>query len=204
MVGIIEDINKICKKSWRKSGDQIWMIGLPLETNKSQDKRISLSASSFLEYIHDLKTGRPPEIDLYLEKQVHSFLRKIIKKGIINSAHDLGDGGLAVAIAECCISSGYGADIKLPPSESRLDRLLFAEGGARVLVSCSIDQSLELKKYYKDNSSEESNLFSISHLGTVNNQKKLSVYQSNNLIIDVNILELKDIYKNTIYKKITK
>ncbi len=204
MVGIIEDINKICKKSWRKSGDQIWMIGLPLETNKNHDKRISLAASSFLEYIHDLKTGRPPEIDLYLEKQVHSFLRKIIKKGIINSAHDLGDGGLAVAIAECCISSGYGANIKLPPSESRLDRLLFAEGGARVLVSCSIDQSLELKKYYKDNSSEEPNLFSISHLGSVNNQKKLSVYQSNNLIIDVNIPELKDIYKNTIYKKITK
>ena len=43
------------------------MIGLPLENNIDQDKRISLSASSFLEYIHGLKTGRPPEIDLFLE-----------------------------------------------------------------------------------------------------------------------------------------
>ena len=92
----------------------------------------------------------------------------------------------------------------LPPSQSRLDRLLFAEGGARVLVSCSSDQSLELKKYYKNISLKESNVFSISHLGTVNNQNKLLVYQSNNLIIDVNILDLKDTYKNTIYKKITK
>ena len=204
MVGLIEDINKICKKSWVKAEDQIWMIGLPLENNINQDQRISLSASSFLEYIHGLKTGRPPEIDLNLEKQVHAFLREIIKKGIINSAHDLGDGGLAVAIAECCISSGYGANIMLPSSESRLDRLLFAEGGARVLVSCSSDQSVELKKYYKNISLEESNLFSISHLGIVNNQKKLSVSQSNNTIIDVNILDLKKIYKDSIYKKITK
>ncbi|AIQ96096.1 phosphoribosylformylglycinamidine synthase subunit PurL [Prochlorococcus sp. MIT 0801] len=204
MVGLIEDINKICKKSWVKAKDQIWMIGLPLENNINQDPRISLSASSFLEYIHGLKTGRPPEIDLNLEKQVHAFLREIIKKGIINSAHDLGDGGLAVAIAECCISSGYGANIMLSPSESRLDRLLFAEGGARVLVSCSSDQSLELRKYYKNISLQESNLFSISHLGNVNNQKRLLVSQSNHTIIDVNISDLKDIYKDTIYKKITK
>ena len=204
MVGLIDDINKICKKSWVKAEDQIWMIGLPLENNINQDERISLSASSFLEYIHGLKTGRPPEIDLNLEKQVHAFLREVIKQGIINSAHDLGDGGLAVAIAECCISSGYGANIILPPSQSRLDRLLFAEGGARVLVSCSTDQSVELKKYYKNISLQGSNLFSISHLGNVNNQKKLLVSQSNNTIIDVNILDLKDTYKDAIHKKITK
>ena len=204
MVGLIDDINKICKKSWVKAEDQIWMIGLPLENNINQDERISLSASSFLEYIHGLKTGRPPEIDLNLEKQVHAFLREVIKQGIINSAHDLGDGGLAVAIAECCISSGYGANIFLPPSQSRLDRLLFAEGGARVLVSCSTDQSVELKKYYKNISLQGSNLFSISHLGNVNNQKKLLVSQSNNTIIDVNIIDLKDTYKDAIHKKITK
>ena len=204
MVGLIEDINKICKKSWVKAEDQIWMIGLPLENNVNQDERISLSASSFLEYIHGLKTGRPPEIDLNLEKQVHAFLREVIKQGIINSAHDLGDGGLAVAIAECCISSGYGANIILPPSQSRLDRLLFAEGGARVLVSCSSDQSVELKKYYKNISLQESNLFSISHLGNVSNQKKLIVSQLNNTIIDVNTLDLKDTYKDAIHKKITK
>ncbi len=204
MVGLIEDINKICKKSWVKAEDQIWMIGLPLENNINKDERISLSATSFLEYIHGLKTGRPPEIDLNLEKQVHAFLREVIKQGIINSAHDLGDGGLAVAIAECCISSGYGANITLPPSQLRLDRLLFAEGGARVLVSCSTDQSVELKKYYKNISLQGSNLFSISHLGNVNNQKKLLVSQSNNTIIDVNILDLKNTYKDAIHKKISK
>ena len=51
---------------------------------------------------------------------------------------------------------------------------------------------------------KESNRFSISHLGTVNNQKKLLIHQSNNLIIDVNIQDLEDTYKNSIYKKISK
>ena len=204
MVGLIEDTNKICKKSWIKAGDQIWMIGIPLETKLNQDKRISLSASSFLEYIHGLKTGRPPEIDLNLERQVHLFLREIINKSIVNSAHDLGDGGLAIAIAECCISSGYGAEIILPQSESRLDRLLFAEGGARVLVSCSSSQSIELKKHFKNFTSQESNLFSISHLGKVNEQKKLLVYQTNNLIIDIDLMNLKKSYKDTIHKKVNK
>ena len=204
MVGLIDDLKNVCKKAWVKAGDQIWMIGLPIETNRIQDNRISLSASSFLEYIHGLKTGRPPEIDLYLEKQVHSFIRKIIKKGIVNSAHDLGDGGLAVSIAECCISSGLGANIIIPSSQLRLDRLLFAEGGARVLISCSDDQAIELKDFYKKNYLETSNKFSISHLGTTNNQDNLSIYQANNLIIDVNIPDLRDTYKNSIYKKISK
>jgi len=204
MVGIVEDITNICKKSWLTEGDQIWMIGLPLEINSNKDNRISLSASSFLEYIHGLKTGRPPETDLDLEKQVHSFLRKVIKEGLINSAHDVGDGGLAVAIAECCISSGLGANIMIPLSELRLDRLLFAEGGARVLISCSEDQALKLNKYYKMISLEKTNSFSMSYLGTVNIENKLSIYQSNNLIIDVNLPDLKDTYKNAIYKKISK
>jgi len=204
MVGLVEDINNVCKKSWLNQGDQIWMIGLPLEITSNKDNRISLAASSFLEYIHGLKTGRPPEIDLYLEKQVHSFLREIINDRIINSAHDLGDGGLAVAIAECCISSGLGADIIIPSSELRLDRLLFAEGGSRVLISCSDYQALELKKYYKKASVKNNNSFSISHLGRVTNQNKLLIYQSDDLIIDINILDLIDTYKNAIYKKISK
>ena len=123
---------------------------------------------------------------------------------MINSAHDLGDGGLVLALAECCISSGLGATINLPSSESRLDRLLFAEGGGRVLISCSSEQTLKLKNYYKKISLEETTNFSISHLGFVNDQNKLSVYQANNLIIDVDILHIKDTYNNAILKKIDK
>ena len=203
MVGLVNNIKNVCKKSWLNSNDQVWMIGLPLESKNYKDNRITLAASSYLEYIHGLKTGRPPEIDLSLEKQVQLFLRKLIEKRIINSAHDVGDGGIAITIAECCIASGFGANIILTSTQLREDRLLFAEGGARILISCSETQSIELKKYYKKLSLKEPMSFALSHLGTVNNQNKLTIYQSNNLLIDVDILDLKNIYKNTIYKKIT-
>jgi phosphoribosylformylglycinamidine synthase len=80
-----------------------------------------------------LVAGRPG-IDLALEKRVQRCLREAIKRGLLSSAHDVSDGGLAAALAECCIAGDIGfkgaIDIK-----GRLDGFLFGEGGARVVVS---------------------------------------------------------------------
>ena len=204
MVGLINNINNICKKSWSNIDDQIWMIGLPLETDHNEEQRITLSATAFLEYIHGLKTGRPPKIDLYLEKQTQAFVKNLIEKKLVNSAHDVGDGGLSVAIAECCISSNLGAELYIPQSQVRLDRLLFAEGGSRILISCSNKQSIELKNYFENLNKQESKLFSIMHLGHVKKHKKLKIYQEQELIINLNISDLSDTYKNSIYNKVSK
>jgi len=74
-------------------------------------------------------------LNLALEKRLQVFLRDCIAAGLVASAHDLSDGGLAVAVAEGCIASGLGARLRLPAGAARLDHLLFAEGGARILVS---------------------------------------------------------------------
>ncbi len=203
MVGLIENTNNICKKSWRHSDDEIWMIGLTFQINKKNDPRITLSASSFLEYVHGLKTGRPPEIDLNLEKQVQLFLRSIILKKIIKSAHDIGDGGLAVAISESCISSDFGANIVLPETSERLDRILFAEGGARVLVSLSNEKILEFQEIFDAFSKVNPNLFSIIHIGKVTTEKKLKISQKNKLIINLNISDIEEAYENSIYKRVS-
>ncbi len=203
MVGLIENTDNICRKSWLYSDDQIWMIGLTFEVNKKNDPRITLSASCFLEYVHGLKTGRPPEIDLNLEKQVQLFLRSIILKKIINSAHDIGDGGLAVAISESCISSDLGANILLPETSKRLDRILFAEGGARVLVSLSNEKVLEFKEIFDAFSILNPNLFSIIHIGKVTTEKKLKISQKNKLIINLNISDIEETYENAIHKRVS-
>ncbi|MFM9103722.1 MAG: AIR synthase-related protein, partial [Cyanobium sp.] len=96
-----------------------------------------------VERLHGAVTGRPPTIDLALERAVQGFLRQAIAAGLVRSAHDLSDGGLAVAAAECCMATGgapgstkpLGAHLEIPAGAARLDRLLFAEGGARLLVS---------------------------------------------------------------------
>ncbi len=203
MVGLIENINNICKKSWLHSDDQIWMIGLISQDNQKNDPRITLSASCFLEYVQGLKTGRPPEIDLNLEKQVQLFLRSIILKKIVKSAHDIGDGGLAVAISESCISSGFGADIVLDETSERLDRILFAEGGPRILISLSNEKVLEFQENFDAFVKLNPNLFSILNIGKVTREKKLKISQKNKLIINLNISDIEEIYENSIYKRVS-
>ena len=133
MVGLVHDLAHITGLAWREAGDAIWLLGAPLAAGP--DERVTLAGTSYLERIHGQLTGRPPVIDLALERAVQAFLRQAISQGLVASAHDLSDGGLAVAAAECCMASGLGAHLELPAGNGRLDHLLFAEGGARILVS---------------------------------------------------------------------
>ena len=145
MVGLVHDLAQVRGQAWRQAGDAIWLLGVPLETGDTPaDPRLGLAGSSYLERLHGAVTGRPPEVDLVLERSVQAFLRQAIAAGLVASAHDLSDGGLAVAVAECCIATmaliHLGAELEIPASSARLDRLLFAEGGARILVSVPAGQ----------------------------------------------------------------
>ncbi|MFM7265152.1 MAG: phosphoribosylformylglycinamidine synthase subunit PurL [Cyanobium sp.] len=136
MVGLVEDLGRVTGLAWRHPDDVIWLLGVPLEAgDQGTDARVSLAASSYLEVVHGELTGRPPLVDLALEASVQAFLRQAIGEALVASAHDLSDGGLAVAAAEACLAGGLGAQLHLPAGSARPDRLLFAEGGARVLVS---------------------------------------------------------------------
>ena len=141
MVGLVHDLGRLCGLAWREPGDAIWLLGVPLA--EEQDPRVSLAATSYLERLHGDVTGRPPLTDLDLETAVQAAVRAAIGDGLLASAHDLSDGGLGVAAAECCIASGLGASLALPrPADAhRLDRPLFAEGGARILVSVAPAQA---------------------------------------------------------------
>ena len=133
MVGLVHDLAHVTGLAWQEAGDAIWLLGAPLAAGP--DERVTLAGTSYLERIHGQLTGRPPVIDLALERSVQAFLRQAISQGLVASAHDLSDGGLAVAAAECCMASGLGAHLELPAGDGRLDHLLFAEGGARILVT---------------------------------------------------------------------
>ena len=138
MVGLVEDINTLVGLAWPQpgagaAGDHLVLLGLPLDTPQD-DERVGLAGSSFLQVCHGLCTGRPPRTDLELEQKVQNALRSGIRAGQISAAHDVSDGGLLVAVAEMAVAAGCGAQLSVP-SAGRLERLLFAEGGARVVVS---------------------------------------------------------------------
>ena len=139
MVGLVDDIRTVVGLGWRQPGDVVVLLGLPPEDGG--DDRLGLAGSSYQQLVLGDLAGRPPRVDLTLEAAVQSLVRRAISAGLIASAHDSSDGGLAVALAESSIASGLGVELDLTVSETRLDRVLFAEGGARIVVSVKAEQA---------------------------------------------------------------
>ncbi|MGZ5453362.1 MAG: phosphoribosylformylglycinamidine synthase subunit PurL [Candidatus Aminicenantales bacterium] len=128
IVGIIEDIRKAVRPGFRAAGDTVVLIGESLE---------ELGGTEYLKTCHGLEAGAPPAIDLEQEKLNQEFLLDSIEAGLIRSAHDLSEGGLAVALAECAFhgQGQVGCAIDLDDA-GRDDALLFGESQSRIVVTC--------------------------------------------------------------------
>lgn len=123
MAGLIEDPAHITTQCFKDEGDAIILLG---DIVDPADPLFGLGGSAYLKRMHGLKTGTPPKCYLDREKALHLALRAFIHSGVVKSAHDCSEGGLAVALAECCISNHVargtpeliGAEIDLTASES--------------------------------------------------------------------------------------
>ena len=133
MVGLVEDIEQVVGLGWRQPGDAVLLLGVA--PDEQGDDRLGLAGSSYQMLVSGVLAGRPPRVDFELERGVQQLLRQAIAAGLLASAHDSSDGGLAVALAESSIASALGVDLKLNGRPEGLARTLFAEGGARVAIS---------------------------------------------------------------------
>ncbi len=204
MVGLVHDLAHVRGQAWRTAGDAIWLLGVPL--SEAGDPRVTLAGSSYLERIHGVLTGRPPVIDLALEKVVQAFLRRAIAAGLVASAHDLSDGGLAVALAEACVATSaeaaLGADLDLPAAvEGRLDRLLFAEGGARILVSVPAERSDHWQAALEAAAAGAAAL-PAERLGQVQASPRLSLRQGDQVLIDLAVDDLRRSFEQAIPRRL--
>ena len=133
MVGLVEDIQRVVGLGWRQPGDAVLLLGVA--PDEQGDDRLGLAGSSYQMLVSGVLAGRPPRVDFELERGVQQLLRQAIAAGLLASAHDSSDGGLAVALAESSIASALGVELKLNGRPEGLARTLFAEGGARVAIS---------------------------------------------------------------------
>ena len=109
-----------------------------LGADRIDERASTLAGSEYLDLIHGLVAGRP-EIDLDLEVRLQKACVELVGKGLITSAHDCSDGGLAIAIAECCIAGGMGFEGDFSNS-ARWDAALFGEAQSRIVVSVPQDK----------------------------------------------------------------
>jgi phosphoribosylformylglycinamidine synthase II len=135
LVGILDDVSKTVSPRFKEEGNPIVLLG---------ENREEIGASEYLKTVFKAEKGLPPQIELEKEKRVHEFCLEAISWGIIQSAHDVSEGGLALCIAECCFlnKNRFGCFLEIK-DEIRTDALLFGETQSRIIVST---QNQNLKK----------------------------------------------------------
>lgn len=127
MLGLLDEPSLALTLDFKSEGDVILLIG---------SLGAHVGASEYLAAIHGIVSGEPPLIDLTYEKSVQSAVLELVKHRLIKSAHDCSEGGLAVALAECCMQNGLGAAIDIEEMEgSRPDFALFGEDQSRIVVT---------------------------------------------------------------------
>jgi phosphoribosylformylglycinamidine (FGAM) synthase-like enzyme len=139
MVGLIDDVKRLVQPGFKNPGDFIALLGMTREDLSISEYAAVIEEKSFAELIGQ---GRVPALDLEVEVSVQTACLRAAENGLFRSAHDCSDGGLAVALAECCFSSlnreVFGAEIDLT-GEYDLATRLFSETPSRIIVS--FDQS---------------------------------------------------------------
>lgn len=128
MLGIVDDVGYITTQGFKDEGDLIFLVG---------ENEQELGASEYLHTLFDKSGGPVPHLDLHYEKRVQDTVLNAIRVGLIKSAHDCSDGGLAVALAECCIADRenmIGASVRIE-EDMRHDCILFGETQSRIVVT---------------------------------------------------------------------
>ncbi|NQT06138.1 MAG: phosphoribosylformylglycinamidine synthase subunit PurL [Candidatus Omnitrophica bacterium] len=193
MVGLIDNSAKRVTQDFKNIGDLIVLLG---------KNTADLSGSEYLYLVHKLKKGNP-RIEIETEKATGRTCLEAIDVGIINSAHDCSEGGLAVTLAESCITNSagmLGAAVKLDDLKDgniRLDEILFGETPSRIVVSIDEKNLSPLKKIADRHS------VACQVLGNVGGEKFI-VKDEEKIIITLPLKDLSDAWRNAIPSRLEK
>jgi phosphoribosylformylglycinamidine synthase len=174
MVGLIEDLSHITTQVFKNAGDKIYLVGeTSAEFGGSELQKLQKAEIS----------GLPPAIDLETEKKNQDLVLTAIKQGLVKSAHDVSEGGLAVALAESLVDCDLGAEIALSIEPLNL----FSESQSRFIISVAAEQAAAFES-----------LSGLKPVGQVTDAAKLVIACNNEAVIDIKLAELKRHWKESI------
>jgi phosphoribosylformylglycinamidine synthase len=189
VVGLIEDSSKVLGRSFRASGDAIVCLG---------DTRFELGGSEYLKVANEVVAGEPPQVDLKAEKVLQQLVVTAAREGLVRSAHDCAEGGLAVTLAECAFGTdGIGLNVDLSAVDASREwsstATLFSESASRVVVSvapANLAAFLERAKGFGVPARE---------IGTTGG-RRISVSINRQLAIDIALNEAETIWETALEK----
>jgi len=145
VVGIIDDVNKTVKMHFSEPGRGIVLLHAG-EAGDVTDAESEFGSSEYAKEILGSMWGYPPELDLEGEVALQKTIIGLIQHGLLDSAHDCADGGLAVALAEKAMAKGVGARVTLASGGLPAEFVLFGEDSSRILVSCDPEAVARIKQ----------------------------------------------------------
>ncbi|MEX1275194.1 MAG: phosphoribosylformylglycinamidine synthase subunit PurL [Bacteroidota bacterium] len=184
MLGLIDDPAHITGASFRNAGDEIILLG---------EMRGEIGGSEYLYLMTGQVTGDAPNLNLEFEKSLQLTCLELIRRELVESAHDCSEGGIAVALAECCFNGAgpVGAQISLETGSLRPDFLLFGEDQSRIIISAKPGRLVEVNKIAKKRR------VSVTSIGKVQEKPELEIKG----YINVGIELAEKVYEDAIPKR---
>lgn len=194
MVGLIPDLRFVVGQGFQNQGDLVYLMG---EQGES-DRALTLGGSEYLAVLHGVVAGQPPTVDFELEKTVQAACRHGIREGWIRSAHDCGEGGLAIALAESCIGGRIGVQVTVKNPDRRLDEVLFGEAHGRIVVSVNPQDQDRWETYLQSTLGDR-----WQRLGTVGGQSLQMAVTEQGTPIDLDLETITHTWERALETKLT-
>ncbi len=182
MVGLVRDCEKVISGALAAKGWGLYLLGGGVA---------EFNASEYLALRFGLCGARPPALDLRAELRTSTLCRELIEKGMLRAAHDVADGGLAVALAEMCMAGGCGCEVSLDYRD-RADLALFGESGCRIIVAVDEAGAAEL------GAAAEAAGVALARLGASGGSRLRIASKDGAVLIDAGLSELRDCWEATI------
>jgi phosphoribosylformylglycinamidine synthase len=185
MIGILDNVDRHVRASFQSQGDVILLLG----TNRDE-----LGGSEYLKVGFGIVAGDAPSVDLNAERALQETLVNLAEGGLIRSAHDCSEGGLAVCLAECAMTSDdhwFGLNVELH-DELPTAALLFGESQGRVVISCDPADAMQVCTV------AENNGVPCRRIGSVGEVNGTFVLRTPELSVKTPVKDLAEVYYDAI------
>ncbi len=192
VVGILEDVHKAARMHFTRPDRTIVLVRAN-NPGDAVDAESEFGSSEYAKEVLGAVWGYPPELDIEKEATLQRALIATIQAGLVESAHDCADGGLAVALVECALPSGIGLRVNLTGQRLPLEFRLFGEDASRVVLTCDPSHLARIKQIAEDFG------VSVDVLGETGGER-VEIAMNNQPAISASIEELRAAYEGALEK----